>query len=807
MEPLLFILTLAFFAVSVFMLARSRGMRSYDAAYTGTAVVFGFLVLQSVLLTRLGIHHLWITSAFFLGATLVVVTVKRASRHPSHEFPSAIDVTDRWEYALFSVALLVAFFHALFPTYYMLGGRDPGLYFMYAVVIGKTGGLELMTAANLVAGSGFERFIHPLYPGLYDPVSRGFDSDPTLYFAQFHHAFSAFSAILYQLAGIEGVVRTNAVISFFALWSFGEVIRRLCGARLAVVGILFLGLNVAFVWNARTTLTEMMSLAAVFAGLAFLITALEKENRYWQAALAGALLSISVFSRIDGVLVSGLLLGLIFLYEKNDISTRRVLLIALGTYLVLSVVALLDAWLNSRGYYQDLWVIGSARNLIVGHALCMVLAISILLARGTRAWTWSEGQLANRWSSVTKLIALGCAALFVFLYLVYPDRDPKDFGHRAFTEMAWYVSLALFVAAPFALWTTARRRDHRISFILISFFLAAVILFSVNPAISPDHIWASRRWVPLAIPGLVLAFVVWVSVVEKRLGLLLIIAVSVVYATTSYPYAKQFYFTSILDGYKESYDEAAHDLKSVIQSDDALVFSKDGWTASILRYVYELPVVLLNGRGATKLLTSPLPHDREIYFLGNASLQSSFPALTNSRVCGKFLKMVVGQRPDALYDRCYSLYAYRIESTDSEDEIKPVIMPVTADLFATKVGNWETAGIASKGDKGWLLYGPYTSLSPGRYRVTWQGRFDCEKLASELVFQVAADVGRSILANSENHDFGAICAVRNGKTDVSLEFDAKEFLIDVEYRVHTAPAIDATIENVRLEKQATEVPE
>lgn len=797
MVKFLFFVSLVCFIVGTFRLSRTYGVRRYDAAFVSGMLTFGFLVLVSLMLTRFGLHQLWMTAFFLLLGFIAVLLLARVHTHAREYVEN--QHTERWDYVLVILALTIALFHAAYPTYYMLGGRDPGLYFIYSVFIGETGGLELPTAATVVAGTVAESLINVQYPGLYDPARYGFESDPTIYFAQFHHSFSTFGAILYQLFGIEGVVRTNALISFLALWSFGEALRRLVDVKLAVLGVLFLGLNVAFAWNARITLTEIMSLAAVFAGIVFLLDALTKDRSDWRAVIAGAVFALAVVARIDGVLISGLLLGLVALYGRNDVQVRRTFVLMMSVYAVLSSIALLDAWQHSPGYYLDLWRQGSSKYLVYGHFVSLFLVGIIIALRSRSLWPLSSEYFERHWASVVRIVAVAFAALFAFLYFVYPGWQPEDFGHRAFREMAWYVSPLLLATGPLGLWLSARREDHRLTAALILFFLIAVVLFSVEPAISPDHIWASRRWVPLVIPGLILSFLLCLDAVHKRWRFLLVFIGTLIYAVSLYPYAKHFYTVSILDGYHEDYASAARQLRTIAKDPETVFLTRNAQIASVLRYGYDLPVVLVSDPGLEVLLRGTLPVGEPIYMLGTADMAASLSPISTFEICGQYLRKYRSKRPDALTDRCYDIAVFPL--ANDGDQRSTVELPVQPGYFFSQSGKWQGTGIASTGAAGWLLYGPYSFLVRGDYRIKWQGSFDCGDLSTGLVFQVSARRGEEIVVSTETASPSTFsCESVSGQSEVALMFSVESLVSDVEYRIYASESIDAVIESVVVQR-------
>src|SRR4051794_36752326 len=162
---------------------------------------------------------------------------------------------DGWRVTAVAALLCGGFgvLYAAYPTYFLLGGQDPGPYLAFAARIARTGGLNLGAPA-------IEAWSH-VHPGLMRglPAVYGNLTDQQggqALEAQFLHLFTAFDATFFALDAIEGAVRANAWLAVLCLATGFSLLRRIGTTRMAFAYVVALGVNPAFVWASRITLTE-----------------------------------------------------------------------------------------------------------------------------------------------------------------------------------------------------------------------------------------------------------------------------------------------------------------------------------------------------------------------------------------------------------------------------------------------------------------------------------------------------------------------------------------------------------------------
>ena len=185
----------------------------------------------------------------------------------------------------------------------MPAGRDPGVYLINGVHIAKTGGITY--ESNVYLNEHYEEVKDLLKldaPGFYSEYEYGISKEPGSVVTQFLHMFPSLLAVGYRVGGLEGLVRVNAFINFFALSIMYLLTKRMFGEKAAGLALLFLTVNPAQLWAGRITQTELLSQMLLFLGIYWFYEGWETEKlRY--AGYAGLLFGISTFNRIDAYII------------------------------------------------------------------------------------------------------------------------------------------------------------------------------------------------------------------------------------------------------------------------------------------------------------------------------------------------------------------------------------------------------------------------------------------------------------------------------------------------------------------------
>jgi hypothetical protein len=408
---------------------------------------------------------------------------------------------------------------------------DPAVYAVTGALLARTGSLTVPTQEEeLYAGNDTLSF-----------TGAGFfevDGEPAVY-PQFFHLLPVLLAVGSWLGGTTLLLMVNPIlgaVSLLAFYSFAARVVRPVWALLSTATLAVLLPQLHF---SRDVFSEIPSQLLVFAGLALLWDVTGPRRASGRAALAGGLvaglvLGGSMMARIDAFLyvvpvaVALLLLG-----------AGRTGLAVIGGMAVPAAVALADGHLGSPAYLE------SVAGPLLQTALALLLvgaaagALRLLSRDGLPGWFPRLGaRLA--WPVAAATVALSAAAWFVRPSVQVtrriPERTndtiaglqqaeglpvdvPRSYDEQTMLWLSWYlgpVALALGVLGlAYLSWRVLRGRDLRLApLVLLVGLVTAVYVW--HPGIFPVQYWATRRFLPVSFPGLVLLAVLLCSAGWER---------------------------------------------------------------------------------------------------------------------------------------------------------------------------------------------------------------------------------------------------------------------------------------------------
>ena len=392
------------------------------------------------------------------------------------------------------------------PAEYVINSRDPGVYFLFADKLARTGAL-LHRDPLVAAVSTFHPFLEgKKYPGFYlygqDLVVPQFFPGP--------FAFLGFGSLVGGTWGSLFVVPVMGALAVGVAYALGsEVFGRWAG----LLGAVLLGSSYAFVWWSRHPSSEVMTALLVLAGLWFAVR-FARGGGPLTGVFAGLLLGGVMLIRVDAFLAAAAI-PLLFGF---DLLARRPARRWLYPGLPLAVFAGLTLiYLNTLGG-RYLYVIYTEHGLKEAIALapytapvCLALVVGLLYVR--RRWGGVIGSyLVARGGRLAFLGALGFAGLALWAYFVLrvpwetlPDGS-RDFGAyrtQILVRLTWFVTPAV-AALGLAGFVLAARQMDAARALLFGAFLAFGVLYAAIPNVAPDLPWATRRFVPAAFPILAL---------------------------------------------------------------------------------------------------------------------------------------------------------------------------------------------------------------------------------------------------------------------------------------------------------------
>ena len=723
-----------------------RVLASERVVLGATAITLS-LALTSWVLMRFGAYTLGRAAGLsLLPVAALELGVRRwRSRSP---LPAG---REPWHWLALAGALCVAFglLYAAYPTYFLLGGQDPGPYLAFGARIANTGGLDLRVPE-------IQRWAAHQPPGTFRPFPAVYgdmgSADPNELHPQFVHLYTAYMANYFAAFGVEGAVRANAWLAVLCLATGFAFVRRLGSLAAAFVFVVAFGISPAFVWASRITLTEVVALWLNLSGLLLLLLAWECESLAlgW---LAASVLGFGVLNRLDGGLATFALLGFSAAATLETGARRRAASLAALVHFVVILFGYFDGERLAPAYFHDLNRIsgGTVTKLIVLTLGLDLVAIALPLMPAR----WKP---ALRVNETTLRLAGYATVVFLTVWVAYGftlrpfGTDPET--ANTFFELTWYLGFVAWPLCMVGLFAGLGPRRFQQTLPLLIFTAGSLYIYTSRTDVAHVHIWASRRWVPHVIPfvfmgaalGLprVLAGLRWLtrsrgpawSRVVTAGGALLL---GVAWLLPLINFTRVFLLHSMLDGLPKSYARVAEYARKHPEQFPLLTGTVQ--VGSILTYVYGVPTVVVAGRGIERV-------DKTDAFVGQMGVCFDPFDLRNdieleARFTGKYLEYSSDEPPDQLIELRVPLEVGTFHPHARFDFEIPASHP----SFRTRETARQPDGsLVVKKGRGPVLWGPGIDLDAGRYRIEWYGNAKPSSRRHRGTLDVIDDVHADALA-------------------------------------------------------------
>jgi hypothetical protein len=352
---------------------------------------------------------------------------------------------------------------------------------------------------------------------------------------QGNHLVSGVSAVVGWVFGETAVFWGNLACGAAALVALYVLARRLVGPWWGLVPMVALAVSMPMLEFSRALYSEPLAMTFTFLGATLLLSAWARDSSGGYA-LAGAAFGGVALARVDGVLpLLGVLVGLTvaaFVHPGRDTSRRRwaAPLVLLGS-LPGVLLGLADLYFHSGTYMTDL--AGQFLALLAGFVVATVVTVAGPFI------PVPAHRLAGTARVVTGLVTAGGALAAVALLVLFSRPwwyvshgaldnpvvqhlqqaagDPVDgtrlYSEQSFTWISWYYGWPVVVVglAGLITWLVVGGRRQRTELLwLAALFLPSALLYLASPRITPDQIWAMRRFLPVVVPGALLA-TAWVG--------------------------------------------------------------------------------------------------------------------------------------------------------------------------------------------------------------------------------------------------------------------------------------------------------
>ena len=489
-----------------------------------TSAVLGFGGF-GLLLSVIGKYHILLTLA--VGSVLTTLACVMAwprrseiaavdpGSSPGVRFPAI---------GMCIIALGFALWNGHYAGHHVAIGRDPGVYAVTGRWIAEHGNLEVPMDSGWTNGD-----VSQVLPGTY------IESTNRLEF-QFNHLTPVLLAEADNIGGDRLLFRMPAVLGALALCAVYAVgcrfVRR---PWLALGAVTALAVSLPQLNVSRDTYSETSVELLLWSGIWLTLIAYRRK-RFGIAVLAGAALGGTMLSRVDAfvyLVPLPILAVLAVLVTKSRADRRDLIRLHAGVLIGLIPVAVLgtvDVIARAGHYYADLHSqihqlrLGMAGSVLLAGALVVVVPRLSSRMAGVSAWFTARRHLLAVTTAI--VLALGMVAAWAIRpavmhghgtpvplvaglqNLVRLPVDPtRTYSEYSLTWISWYIGPATLTLAIIGLAVVVAGLWYRLDparSVTLSVAGLGTAIYLWNPSISPDQIWAMRRFVPAAMPLILL---------------------------------------------------------------------------------------------------------------------------------------------------------------------------------------------------------------------------------------------------------------------------------------------------------------
>jgi hypothetical protein len=404
------------------------------------------------------------------------------------------------------------------------------------VLTGRDGATYTTTARFLIDGDDLlPQAVEEPFSGLSDLEFQapGFVvRDDGRFWQQFLHASPALYATLGELFGPRAIFVANPLISGLGLISLFAVTRRFLTNGWSLVAVAALAATLPFVYFSRATFSETLSLTFGALGLAYAVDSFTVGRG---ERTAGLFLGATALVRVDGW-TAGLALVAVGVVTAILGGETRALRRAWTSFAIIASLGLLDIALFAPQYAS---ILGMRMVGLVGVTVLGAALMPLPLGKVRRFLPRSPIR-TGVWANLGAITVAAVGLFALWIRPVTMEGHGPTYGlasiqqteglaveaTRSYSElslqwMSWYVGVATVLLAIAALAVIVHRAIDRHSWdvpsaLALAFFAVPAAIYLAQPSVNPDHIWATRRFLPVILPGLIILATWMVSQASKR---------------------------------------------------------------------------------------------------------------------------------------------------------------------------------------------------------------------------------------------------------------------------------------------------
>lgn len=419
-------------------------------------------------------------------------------------------------FASFAIALTLFSVAGMYHSEHLLTDRDPGVYINSGRSIARNHRVRAIVAPGPFDNRNY-----------FATRAAGFQVAGHQVFSSFLNFLPVLLALGWSVGGDTGLLLVPALLGALGLLALYALGSTLVGPRWALLGPAVLTLAPLQSWFARDAYAELPLQLLALGGIWLYINARGRGGPV-EGAIAGIMLGSMTFVRIDALAILVALPPALAIESLRASAleplARRRRRQAIASFAIAVVFsALTGLWVSRRltpGYVIEL-----QHNL---HLLELACGAGIIVAAGIFAMHRFRRGIGHRIARHDIVLWLGGAltvAAAVYAYKFRPDGGSAPaiasptMGEPArkllnaflftasFRWFAWYlgtVALILIVIGFIVLGIRATRTDSP-ALIVLAAALPVTVLYIARPSISPDHLWAMRRYLPIVLPVMTIA--------------------------------------------------------------------------------------------------------------------------------------------------------------------------------------------------------------------------------------------------------------------------------------------------------------
>lgn len=464
-----------------------------------------------MILLLTGTFYTWALLAFGLPAAALAIWVARDMPR-SYTRPGRPRSQLSVDFLALGLIIIWGAVNLPLAAQHILTDRDPATYTVTAALLTRQHSLAL---PKPVGFSGLPTVLAD---------SLGFGTSElhaNQLYAQGSHLLPALLGVVGKVAGIHAIFYGNVLFGAIALLAFYGFARLIMRPYWALAAVAVLGSCLPFLSFTRDSYTEPLSLLFVFSTLSLLGIARRRDDKYsW--GIAGLAAGAIALVRPDAYVSIAALLVCLAIWIIATPSSARVQRLAQAGAFVLPITLLtLLGWLDltrlSSGYYHDL------RFQIMAQIICILWIVVLAIPAIITCWRWQMTEKVRRLITHPRtgnicvaLLCLGFGllllrALWLFGMATLGKEETLNVqiysDHTTMLWLCWYLGplLALIGVGMFIhSWKRLLAGTASLLLPFLCILSADCVLYLLYPHISPDQVWASRRFLPVIFPGFIL---------------------------------------------------------------------------------------------------------------------------------------------------------------------------------------------------------------------------------------------------------------------------------------------------------------